>query len=271
MGVSAQGGRARRLGVVLTVVTFAAACATTTPKTVGPEPRVFTPRVVARFPHDPAAFTQGLAFDRGTLFESTGLYGHSELRRVTLSTGRVEQRRQLSPAEFGEGLTAHAGRLIQLTWRERTGHVYDRDTFRPTGRFGYQSEGWGIATAGSQLLMTDGSATLSTLDPATFRPRHRLRVTAAGRPVEGLNELEYIRGTLLANVWPSSRIARIDPRTGEVTAWYELAGLAKGYSGVANGIGYDDTTGRLYLTGKNWPTLFEVTLPGLATAGRPPR
>jgi glutamine cyclotransferase len=222
-----------------------------------------SPRIVARHPHDSGAFTQGLVFDGGRLFESTGRYGQSELRRVDLATGRVLQRRQLSPRDFGEGLTSHSGRLIQLTWRSRTGYVYDLASFRPIGRFGYRTEGWGITTDGHELIMSDGSSALQFLDPVTFAVRRRLPVTSGGRPVAGLNELEYMPGGggVLANIWPTARMVRIDLATGRVTASYDLSPLNAGFEGVANGIAYEPRTGRLYLTGKNWPVLYQVTLP----------
>lgn len=224
-------------------------------------PRVETATVVRRLPHDPEAFTQGLVFDRGALYESTGLYGRSELRRVDLSSGKVLQRRRLDDDDFGEGLTAHDGRLIQLTWKSGTGYVYDRDSFRLLRRFRYETEGWGLTTDGHHLIMSDGSAVLSFLDPATFAVRRRVMVTAGGRPVERLNELEYVHGAVYANVWQTTRIARIDPATGRVDLWWDVAGIGEPARGVANGIAYDDATGRMYLTGKNWTALYEVRLP----------
>lgn len=221
-----------------------------------------SPRVIARHPHDAGAFTQGLMFDGGRLYESTGRYGQSELRRVDLATGRVLQRRKLSPRDFGEGLTSHSGRLIQLTWRNQTGYVYERDSFRPIGRFAYPTEGWGITTDGRELIMSDGSSELRFLDPATFAVRRRLAVTSGGMPVTGLNELEHLPGgVVLANVWPTSRLVRIDLASGRVTASYDLSRLNAGFDGVANGTAYEPGTGRLYLTGKNWPVLYQVTLP----------
>jgi glutaminyl-peptide cyclotransferase len=273
-GTSGDGGRTHWLTAVLGLGVAVAVVSAITPDfwaTPDPparpgrgvaEPPVRSPSVVRRFPHDTEAFTQGLVFDRGTLFESTGQYGRSELRRVELTTGAVKQRRKLSDRDFGEGLAVHGGRLIQLTWREGAGYVYDRESFGVVRRFGYKTEGWGITTNGRELIMSDGSATLSFLDPVTFAIRRRLTVTAGGRPVDNLNELEYVRGALYANVWPTARAVRIDPATGRVNLWWDLTALGKGADGVANGIAYDATTGRMYVTGKNWPALYEVRLPG---------
>lgn len=230
------------------------------------EPPVRVPTVVNEFPHDTEAFTQGLVFADGVLYESTGLTGKSELRRVDLTTGRVLRRRPLPPTDFGEGLTAFDTRLVQLTWQSGTGYVYDRDDFELTKVFRYDGEGWGLTQDGESLIMSDGSATLRFLDPQTYAVRRRLTVTAGGTPVRRLNELEYVNGVILANVFTDERIARIDPRSGEVTAWYDLSDLADSVPGdptqdVLNGIAYDDRTGRLFVTGKRWPHIFQVKLP----------
>lgn len=254
------------LAVALALLVALASAATATSRPAPrarsePQPGTLAAGVVRRLPHDRHAFTQGLVFDRGVLYESTGQYGRSELRRVDLATGKVRQRHRLADRDFGEGLTMHGGRLVQLTWRSKAGYVYDPGSFRRVGRFGYRTEGWGITTDGRELIMSDGSAVLSYLDPVTFAVRRRVTVTAGGRPVERLNELEYVGGKVYANVWPTSRAVRVDPGTGRVDLWWDLAHLGAGLRGVANGIAYDATTGRMYVTGKNWPVMYEVRLP----------
>jgi glutamine cyclotransferase len=222
--------------------------------------------VVRSYPHDPEAFTQGLIFQNGVLYEGTGLNGRSSIRKVELATGKVLQRRDLPAAYFGEGITAWRGRLVQLTWREGTGFVYDQASFRPVSRFTYPGEGWGLTHDGRRLIMSDGTAQLRFLDPTTFAEQGRITVTENGRPLPYLNELEFVRGEVFANVWTTDRIARIDPATGRVTGWLDLSGLLSpadraGRSvDVLNGIAYDASRDRLFVTGKLWPKLFEVRL-----------
>ncbi len=232
-----------------------------------PEPSdvpVYSYRVIRAYPHDPAAFTQGLAWADGFLYEGTGLEGRSSLRKVDLKTGRVLKIRCLAKGHFGEGIALCGDRLVQLTWQSRVGFVYDRD-FRQTGRFTYSGEGWGIACDGLRLVMSDGTATLRRLDARTFKPVGQVTVTDRGRPVARLNEIEFVRGELFANVWGTDFIARIDPESGRVLGWIDLRGLsgmlgASAEIDVLNGIAYDGRGGRLFVTGKFWPKLFEIRL-----------
>ena len=234
----------------------------------GPDPPpsipVFGYEVVDAFPHDPDAFTQGLAISGGRLFEGTGLYGSSRLREVDLRTGAVLREVDLPDSAFGEGIAVVGDRVVQLTWRGGIGYVYDRDTFRRVDSFRYEGEGWGLAFDGTRLILSDGTPTLRFLDPRTFEVVRTVRVLADGEPVDRLNELEFIDGEVYANVWKSDRIARIDPGTGRVTAWVDLSGLrppgAIGPESVLNGIAHDPSSDRLFVTGKSWPELFEIEL-----------
>ena len=226
---------------------------------------VYTYKVVNTFPHDRAAFTQGLVYARGRLYEGTGEYGSSSVRRVDLQTGRVLQARALAPDHFGEGITIFGNRIIQLTWQSNIGFVYDAATLQPRRQWRYATEGWGITHDGRRLIMSDGTATLRFLDPTTFRETNRIEVHDDLGPVGQLNELEYIRGEIYANVWETDRIARISPRTGRVTAWIDLSGLLDAEDrstpvDALNGIAYDAQGDRLFVTGKFWPKLFEIDL-----------
>lgn len=234
-------------------------------QTAAAAPVSFDYQVVNVYPHDPDAFTQGLVFQDGVLFESTGRYGQSALRRVRLETGEVLQERRLDPMLFGEGLTEWSGRLVQITWREQTGFVYDRETFALLQTFSYPGEGWGLTHDGRRLIMSDGTADLRFLDPATFAETGRLRVTEDGRPVSLLNELEMMRDVLLANVWGSDDILVIGLRDGRVRGRIDLTGLLPaadraGPVDVLNGIAYDAEGDRLFVTGKLWPKLFEIRI-----------
>lgn len=220
-------------------------------------------RVISEYPHDPKAFTQGLVYYRGFLYESTGLYGASSIRKVDLKTGRVVAKRALSKRYFGEGLTVAGDRLVQLTWREGTGFVYDPESLELIGRFHYPIEGWGLAYDGAWLLMSDGSAQLYRLDPETFGIVGKLEVRDARGPVSLLNELEFVDGFIYANIWQQDRIAKIDPVSGQVVAWIEMHGLrANGApgAGVLNGIAFDSSKGRFLVTGKLWPKLFAIDI-----------
>lgn len=219
-------------------------------------------RVVRSYPHDREAYTQGLVYREGLLYESTGLNGQSSLRKVRLETGEVLQIRRLDQRYFGEGISLVGREILQLTWQTEVGFVYDLATFEPKRTFKYAGEGWGLTSDGSRLIMSDGSPVLRFLDPATQRVTGRLQVRDAGVPVEELNELEFVKGEIYANVYQTHRIARISPKTGLVTAWIDLTGLlsprdAAGVD-VLNGIAYDADKGRLFVTGKLWPRLFEI-------------
>lgn len=226
-------------------------------------PQVFGYQVVNAFPHDPQAFTQGLIYYDGFLLESTGKYGESTLRRVELESGRVLQMHSLAEDLFGEGITVFGDRIYQLTWRNRVAIVYDKQTFEELGRFRYDGEGWGLTDDGTHLIMSDGSATLRFIDPEDFRVVRRLLVRSQGRRVDRLNELQYIHGQIFANILYQDRIARISPETGEVTGWIDLRTLWPGRrdrESVLNGIAYDERNDRLFVTGKNWPRLYEIQL-----------
>lgn len=223
---------------------------------------VQTYEVVRTYPHDPGAFTQGLVFHEGVLLESTGQYP-STVRRVRLEDGTVLARRELGLQYFGEGLALVGDRIITLTWRSGMGFVWALDDLRPLSAFAYPGEGWGLTHDGERLIMSDGTDQLRFLDPATFVEQGRVSVTADGAPVRMLNELEWIDGEVWANVWMEDRIARIDPATGRVAAWVDLTGLLPAVdrtpdTDVLNGIAWDAEGQRLFVTGKNWPTLFEI-------------
>ena len=219
-------------------------------------------RIVQSYPHDPEAFTQGLAFVNGELYEGTGLNGRSMIRRVDLKTGMVLQQQSLPGEYFGEGIAAWNNRLVQLTWTSKIGFVYDRATMQQLRTFNYGTEGWGLTHDGKRLIMSDGSSTLYFLDPESFSGVGTLEVTDNGLPVRELNELEYIRGEIWANVWQTDRIARISPKTGRVNSWINLAALRDQLGGaqvdVLNGIAFDEKSGRIVVTGKLWPRLFEI-------------
>jgi glutaminyl-peptide cyclotransferase len=228
-------------------------------------PPVYGYKVVKAYPHDPEAYTQGLIYRDTFLYESTGRNGHSTLRKVKLETGEVLQQERLDPKYFAEGLTDWNGRLIQLTWRSNLGFVYDAATFRLERTFLYMGEGWGLTHDGKRLIMSDGSDTLRFLDAVTFQERGRLSVTDGSLPVGNLNELEFVGGEIYANVWHTDRIARISPESGRIVGWINLTGLLpKVYQlepeAVLNGIAYDAAGDRLFVTGKLWPKLFEITL-----------
>lgn len=218
--------------------------------------------VVATYPHDPGAFTQGLAIVDGTLYESTGEYGSSSLRRVELETGEVLERRDLAGRYFGEGLTIHDGRLIQLTWRSGVGFVYDLESFELLETFSYSGEGWGLANDGEHLVVSDGSAELEFLDPGSFDVVRRVTVREHGTSLANLNELEFVDGEIWSNIWYEDRIVRIDPESGDVLGSLDLSGLypraERASEDVLNGIAYDAGAGRIFVTGKNWPQLFEI-------------
>ncbi len=229
------------------------------------EAAVYSYRIINRYPHDTNAFTQGLLFYAGFLYESTGIRGQSSLRKVELETGHVLQRYRLPTQFFGEGLALWQGKLIQLTWQGGIGFVYDRETFKRLYSFHYSTEGWGITLNNKYLIMSNGSSTLYFLNPETFQPIRILRVHDGDVLIANLNELEYVKGEIYANVWPTNYIARISPKTGQVSGWINLEGLLgnkERTSGVdvLNGIAYDENEERLFVTGKYWPRLFEIKL-----------
>jgi glutamine cyclotransferase len=227
-----------------------------------PSTPVYRGTVVNEYPHDPEAFTQGFVWDGGRFYESTGLEGKSSLREVDLFTGGVKRRRDV-PGVFGEGIAILGGKLYQLTWKNGRCIVYDAATFTPTGQeFRYDGEGWGLTTDGTSLVMSNGSAQVTFRDPATFAVTRTITVTDKGVAIDKLNELEWVKGELWANVWTSDQLVRIDPATGTVLGWIDLTGLLtaaeRAKVDVLNGIVYDGANDRVYVTGKNWPTVFEI-------------
>jgi glutamine cyclotransferase len=230
--------------------------------------------LVAAMPHDPEAYTQGLQWIDGRLFESTGLYGQSSVREVDLSTGTVLRRYDLPAMFFGEGLTRHDGTLYLLTWREQTLFTFNPDTLEPTGQYPLPGEGWGLTSDGDHLIKSDGSSTLTWFDPATRAEIRRLRVTENGKPLINLNELEWIDGWIFANVYLTDRIVVINPADGRVHATLDLGGLRQHLprphrAEVLNGIAYRPDTGHLLVTGKQWPRLFALAV-DLPVLGKPP-
>ena len=226
---------------------------------------VYTYKVVTSYPHDRTAFTQGLVFEDGFLYEGTGIRGQSSLRKVELESGNTLQKRMLSAQFFGEGVTIFGDTILQLTWQSGLGFVYDKKTFELLKEFNYPTEGWGLTHDGKQIIMSNGSAILYFLDPETFQEIKRLEVYSRDGPVTGLNELEYIQGEIYANVWQTDYIVRIEPKTGQVIGWIDLTGLLRpedrGYPvDVLNGIAYDQKNDRLFVTGKLWPKIFEIEL-----------
>ena len=221
-------------------------------------------QIVRVYPHDPKAFTQGLQYVDGVLYEGTGQVGQSSIRKVELETGKVLQKRDVPPPHFGEGITVWKNQIIELTWQTHVAFVYDKTTFEPRRTFTYAGEGWGLTQDASSLFMSDGTDELRVLDPATFAERRRIKVTAAGAPLRNLNELEFVKGEIFANVWQTDYIARIAPASGKVVGSVDLRGLLtpaeRATTDVLNGIAYDAVHDRLFITGKWWPKLFEVRL-----------
>ncbi len=250
-------GRRARTSLATLALAALAACSRGEPAT-GYE-------VLARFPHDTSAYTQGLLYHDGVLYESTGRYGMSELRRVDLESGRVLQRVRLPDDRFGEGLALLDGKLYQLTWESGVGYVYDVETLALLDSFTYAGEGWGLTTDGRSLIMSDGSDTIRYLDPQTFETTRTVAVSDRGSPLKEINELEYIGGVLYANIYRTDWIVRIDPETGSVLGWTNMRGLLSAnertpHTDVLNGIAYDAENDRLLVTGKLWPVLFHIRL-----------
>jgi glutaminyl-peptide cyclotransferase len=231
-------------------------------------PKQYGYRVIRTFPHDSNAFTQGLEYRAGTLYEGTGIQGRSGLRKVDLETGRVLQQQPLDPKYFGEGITVLNQQIVQLTWKHQVGFIYDQSSLRLARNFAYTGEGWGLTNDGSQIYMSDGTSDIRILDPITLTEKKRFAVRDGVQPVKDLNELEYVRGELFANVWMTDRVARISPSDGKVLGWIDLSGLLTPQEstkvtpngGVLNGIAFDQLGNRLFVTGKLWPKLFEIEL-----------
>jgi glutamine cyclotransferase len=259
--------RGRCAGAMLAILTLWAVQASSVSEASGQTgiPAVYGYRIVNVYPHDSRAYTQGLLYHDGFLFESTGLYGRSTLRKVRLESGDVIQQHPLEAKYFAEGLTDWGDRLIQLTWRSSIGFVYDLRTFVVWREFSYLGEGWGLTHDRYRLIMSDGSSNLRFLDPATFKEIGRVSVRDRGEPVENLNELEFVGSHVYANVWHTDRIAIIEPRSGQVIGWIHLGGLMPDRyrvnpEAVLNGIAYDAAGDRLFVTGKLWSKLFEIRL-----------
>ncbi len=264
-------------GVTLAALAlFSAACSTDAPAaddrvradsplTIGKRTPVYRVDVVRSFAHDTAAFTQGLLWHNGEMYESTGGVGTSNIRRIELQTGDVKQRRDLPAPHFGEGIVILGEKLYQLTWQSGKAFVYDKNTFAPIGEFTYEGEGWGLTTDGTHLIMSDGKSRLRFLDPETFKVVREVPVNENGSSVDAVNELEMVKGEIWANKWMTDRIMRIDPKTGTVLGWIDLAGLLPqnqrtGGEDVLNGIAYDAEGDRIFVTGKKWPRLYQITL-----------
>jgi glutaminyl-peptide cyclotransferase len=236
---------------------------------------VYGYEVVHVYPHDRAAFTEGLFYLNGFLYESTGLEGHSTIRKVRLATGEVLEKRDVPAQYFGEGIVNWKSHLVSLTWRSQVGFVYDLKTFQRERSFGYEGEGWALTQDGIQIYMSDGTSDLRVLNPDTLMPVRRIRVTLDGQPVRNLNELEWVKGEIYANVWQTNWILRIDPTDGHVRGAINLAGIlaaadvVPGETDVLNGIAYDAAGDRLFVTGKNWPKLFEIKLHDAGIASIP--
>lgn len=274
MKTSARSGPVRALLLCGVIVAIAvAACAPrseaearqTAQATPAPVPTA-TARVLARYPHDPRAFTQGLLIRDGRLFESAGGYTGSNVREVELASGKVLQQRTLPAGQFGEGLAEYGAELFSLTWQNGIGHRWRIADLQRVGQFAYTGEGWGLTSDGKQLILSDGTPVLRFLDPRTFAVARQLAVTADGAPLGQLNELEWVDGEILANVWHDTRIARIDPATGRVKGWIDLYDIVQATprrdsEAVLNGIAWDRRTRQLYVTGKTWPTLYRIAWP----------
>ena len=247
--------------VLLAAVLAICACGPTTQAEGIPE---YGYQIVNTYPHDPLAFTQGLVYLNGFLYEGTGQNSKSSIRKVKFETGEVLQRRDLHDAYFGEGIVNWKDKLIQVTYQTEVGFVYDLNTFAVLREFKYPGEGWGLTTDGKRIVMSDGTAELRIWNPDTLQEIGRIAVTDQGVPVHRLNELEWVKGEIYANIWETDRIARIDPKTGHVVGWIDLTGLLtpaeRERTDVLNGIAYDAARDRLFVTGKNWPKLFEIKL-----------
>lgn len=254
--------------VALSILSLISSCNSEPPKPTKPvetKPVEYSYEVVNVYPHDRNAFTQGLVFRDGKLLESTGQEGQSSLRSVDLQTGQVIKKVDLDSQYFGEGLTVLNGKIYQLTWQHRIGFIYDSQTFQQIGQFPYAGEGWGLTNDGKSLIVSDGTNRLRFIDPDSFRVTKTIAVTDRGTAIRELNELEYIQGEIYANIWHDNRIAAINPDTGAVTGWLDCSGIvrlseATDQEAVLNGIAFDEASGRVFVTGKLWPKLFEVKI-----------
>jgi glutamine cyclotransferase len=260
VGAACDGGT----GTQTTATTNSATTANANAAPVASVP-VYGYEVVNTFPHDAQAFTQGLISQDGALVESTGLERRSSLRRVELQTGKVIQKVDVQGYYFAEGMTLFNGKIYQLTWKGEKGFIYDPKTFEKTGEFKYTGEGWGLTHDADSLILSDGSNQIRFIDPNTNQVKRTINVTDAGRPIEEINELEFVHGEIYANIWHDNRVARIDTRDGHVAGWIDLSGLLKpgdvtDEEAVLNGIAYDEQGDRLFVTGKLWPKLFEIKL-----------
>jgi glutamine cyclotransferase len=225
----------------------------------------YTFKIIHDYPHDPEAFTQGLVYHDGFLYEGTGLNGQSSLRKVRLETGEVVQHVDLASQYFGEGIAIVGNKLFQLTWQSHIGFVYNLADFKLLRQFSYPGEGWGLTSRGNEIFMSDGTTEIRVLDAATLKEKRRFTVRDGATPIDQLNELEFVEGELFANVWQTDRIARISPQNGKVVGWIDLSGLLNPIyrrrdGAVLNGIAYDPTHKRLFVTGKLWPKIFEIQL-----------
>lgn len=241
---------------------------TNAPRNDSPENAVvqnFGFEIVNIWPHDPSAFTQGLVFLDGKMIESTGQVGRSSLRNVEIQTGRILKKIDVPPPYFAEGITLLDNKIYQLTWEQQLGFIYDAQSFEKLGEFKYDGEGWGLTTDGRSLILSDGSNRIRFIDPDSFQVTKTIAVMDAKVPVSDLNELEFVNGEIYANIWHDDRIAVVNPQTGRVTAWIDLAGLlqpgdVEDPEAVLNGIAYDQSTERFFVTGKLWPKLFELKI-----------
>lgn len=254
---------------------FGGCCAPLPPSDYAPPEEIiyYECEIVTVYPHDSGAFTQGLVFENGCLYEGTGMHGKSSIRQVALESGEPIRQYLLSSSYFGEGIAVQGKRLFQLTWRSNVGFVYDLDNFEQTGDFGYLGEGWGLTHDGKRLIMSDGTSRLRFLDMNSFEEKGSIHVRYGSSPIQKLNELEYINGMVYANIWYDHRIAIICPESGYVTGWIDCSSLLKrpeiARADVLNGIAWDRDGERLFVTGKYWPELFEIRLIEKARAPYP--
>lgn len=255
-----------QISLRLVLVAVFACCTPLPPQTTPTQgPPEYTFILVRAFPHDTSAYTQGLAYRDGFLYEGTGLNSRSSLRKVKLETGAVVQRVDLEPEFFGEGITIVKNQILQLTWKSHIGFVYDIKSFHLLKEFSYSGEGWGLTTDSRELFMSDGTSDIRVLDSETFGEKRHFKVHDGQKPIDQLNELEFVEGQIFANVWHTNRIARISPQTGAVVGWIDLTGLLSPVyhlepEAVLNGIAYDSVRKRLFVTGKLWPSVFEIKL-----------